>query len=97
MFSMELCIVVFFCFVPFNSSVRTSLIPCDANHLAKNLPIPLINQWPALETYNNQQDVKLFRRFDCVSLSVKPCHCRVAGSHPELGMLKEAQDDVIMI
>ncbi|XP_075890346.1 RUN domain-containing protein 3A [Nelusetta ayraudi] len=40
----------------------TSLIPCDANHLAKNLPIPLINQWPALETYNNQQDVKLFRR-----------------------------------
>uniref|UniRef100_A0A3Q2QFW8 RUN domain-containing protein 3A n=1 Tax=Fundulus heteroclitus TaxID=8078 RepID=A0A3Q2QFW8_FUNHE len=42
----------------------TSLIPCDSNHLAKNLPIPLINQWPTLEPYNIQEDMKLFRRFD---------------------------------
>ncbi|TKS89833.1 RUN domain-containing protein 3A [Collichthys lucidus] len=40
----------------------TSLIPCDSNHLAKNLSIPLVNQWPALQPYNNQDDVKLFRR-----------------------------------
>ncbi|XP_027139138.1 RUN domain-containing protein 3A [Larimichthys crocea] len=40
----------------------TSLIPCDSNHLAKNLSIPLVNQWPALQSYNNQDDVKLFRR-----------------------------------
>ncbi|CAK6971004.1 RUN domain-containing protein 3A isoform X2 [Scomber scombrus] len=39
----------------------TSLIPCDSNHLAKNLSIPLVNQWPALQPYNNE-DVKLFRR-----------------------------------
>ncbi|XP_056900045.1 RUN domain-containing protein 3A-like isoform X3 [Takifugu flavidus] len=38
----------------------TSLIPCDPNHLSKNLSIPLINQWPTLEPYNNE--VKLFRR-----------------------------------
>ncbi|KAM7370859.1 hypothetical protein PAMP_010373 [Pampus punctatissimus] len=40
----------------------TSLIPCDSNHLAKNLSIPLVNQWPALQSYNNEKDVKLFRR-----------------------------------
>ncbi|XP_035000737.1 RUN domain-containing protein 3A [Hippoglossus stenolepis] len=40
----------------------TSLIPCDSNHLAKNLSIPLINQWPVLQPYNNQENVKLFRR-----------------------------------
>ncbi|KAJ4940919.1 hypothetical protein JOQ06_027210, partial [Pogonophryne albipinna] len=40
----------------------TSLIPCDSNHLAKNLTIPLVNQWPAIQIYNNQDDVKLFRR-----------------------------------
>ncbi|XP_044034442.1 RUN domain-containing protein 3A isoform X2 [Siniperca chuatsi] len=40
----------------------TSLIPCDSNHLAKNLSIPLVNQWPTLQPYNNQDDVKLFRR-----------------------------------
>lgn len=44
--------------------VRTSLIPCDSNHLAKNLSIPLVNQWPALQPYNNKEDVKLFRRSD---------------------------------
>ncbi|XP_026207374.1 RUN domain-containing protein 3A isoform X2 [Anabas testudineus] len=38
------------------------LIPCDSSHLAKNLSIPLINQWPVLQQYNNQEDVKLFRR-----------------------------------
>ncbi|TDG98072.1 hypothetical protein EPR50_G00214190 [Perca flavescens] len=40
----------------------TSLIPCDSNHLAKNISIPLINQWPTLQPYNSQEDVKLFRR-----------------------------------
>ncbi|XP_061911693.1 RUN domain-containing protein 3A-like [Entelurus aequoreus] len=40
----------------------TSLIPCDANHLAKNLTIPLVNQWPLLEPYSSQDDLKLFRR-----------------------------------
>uniref|UniRef100_A0A668VJ35 RUN domain-containing protein 3A n=1 Tax=Oreochromis aureus TaxID=47969 RepID=A0A668VJ35_OREAU len=41
----------------------TSLIPCDSNHLAKNLSIPLVNQWPTLEPFDSQEDVKLFRRF----------------------------------
>ncbi|XP_034049501.1 RUN domain-containing protein 3A [Thalassophryne amazonica] len=40
----------------------TRLIPCDSNHLAKNLSIPLVNQWPTLQPFNNQQDAKLFRR-----------------------------------
>ncbi|KAG5854789.1 RUN domain-containing protein 3A-like [Anguilla rostrata] len=40
----------------------TNLIPCDSNHLAKDLSIPLVNQWPSLQTFNNQEDVKLFRR-----------------------------------
>ncbi|XP_017289743.1 RUN domain-containing protein 3A [Kryptolebias marmoratus] len=40
----------------------TSLIPCDSNHLAKNLSIPLINQWSTLEPYGSQDDMKLFRR-----------------------------------
>ncbi|XP_071383798.1 RUN domain-containing protein 3A isoform X3 [Centroberyx affinis] len=40
----------------------TSLIPCDSNHLAKNLSIPLVNQWPTLQPYNNKDEVKLFRR-----------------------------------
>ncbi|XP_075949106.1 RUN domain-containing protein 3A isoform X1 [Anarhichas minor] len=40
----------------------TSLIPCDSKHLAKHLSIPLVNQWPALQPYNSQDDVKLFRR-----------------------------------
>ncbi|KAL0984471.1 hypothetical protein UPYG_G00141970 [Umbra pygmaea] len=38
----------------------TSLIPCDSNRLAKNLSIPLINQWQ--QPYNNHDDGKLFRR-----------------------------------
>uniref|UniRef100_A0A3Q4GVJ0 RUN domain-containing protein 3A n=1 Tax=Neolamprologus brichardi TaxID=32507 RepID=A0A3Q4GVJ0_NEOBR len=40
----------------------TSLIPCDSNHLAKNLSIPLVNQWPTLEPFDSQEDMKLFRR-----------------------------------
>ncbi|XP_049616013.1 RUN domain-containing protein 3A isoform X1 [Syngnathus scovelli] len=40
----------------------TSLIPCDTSHLAKNLTIPLVNQWPLLEPYNSQDHVKLLRR-----------------------------------
>lgn len=63
--------------------VRTSLIPCDSSHLAKNLSIPLINQWPAMEPYNNQQDVKLFRRFHSV-FSVKLCTGGDAECHLEL-------------
>uniref|UniRef100_A0A674CNA1 RUN domain-containing protein 3A n=1 Tax=Salmo trutta TaxID=8032 RepID=A0A674CNA1_SALTR len=50
----------------------TSLIPCDSNILAKNLSIPLVNQWQ--QPYNNHDDGKLFRRCDhilpakCLSL-----------------------------
>ncbi|KAF7664974.1 hypothetical protein LDENG_00158760 [Lucifuga dentata] len=40
----------------------TSLIPCDSSHLAKNISIPLVNQWPMLQPYNDQEEVKLFRR-----------------------------------
>ncbi|MBN3312041.1 RUN3A protein, partial [Atractosteus spatula] len=40
----------------------TGLIPCDSNNLSKEMTIPLVNQWPSLRTYNNQEDVKLFRR-----------------------------------
>ncbi|XP_061612806.1 RUN domain-containing protein 3A [Phyllopteryx taeniolatus] len=40
----------------------TCLIPCDASHLAKDLTIPLLNQWPLREPYDSQDHVKLFRR-----------------------------------
>lgn len=40
----------------------TSLIPCDPSHLVKNLPIPLVNQWPSLHSYKSQEDVRMFRR-----------------------------------
>ncbi|KAL4659242.1 RUN domain-containing protein 3A-like [Arapaima gigas] len=40
----------------------TALIPCDSSRLAKELPIPLVNQWPALQSCNNREDSKLFRR-----------------------------------
>ncbi|XP_064842852.1 RUN domain-containing protein 3A isoform X2 [Oncorhynchus masou masou] len=40
----------------------TALIPCDSSHLTKNLCIPLVNQWSSIRGYNNQGDVKLFRR-----------------------------------
>ncbi|XP_077595799.1 RUN domain-containing protein 3A [Stigmatopora nigra] len=40
----------------------TNLIPSDSSHLAKNLTIPLVNQWPLLDSYDNQNHVKLFRR-----------------------------------
>uniref|UniRef100_A0A3B3RGP6 RUN domain-containing protein 3A n=1 Tax=Paramormyrops kingsleyae TaxID=1676925 RepID=A0A3B3RGP6_9TELE len=39
-----------------------SLIPCDSSHLNKELTIPLVNQWPSSQAFNNQEDVKLFRR-----------------------------------
>ncbi|XP_077359037.1 RUN domain-containing protein 3A isoform X2 [Festucalex cinctus] len=32
------------------------------SHLAKDLTIPLVNQWPLLEPYDSQDHVKLFRR-----------------------------------
>ncbi|MED6264587.1 RUN domain-containing protein 3A, partial [Characodon lateralis] len=38
----------------------SALVPCDSSHLAKDLSIPLINQWSTIT--NNQGDVKLFRR-----------------------------------
>ncbi|XP_068434035.1 RUN domain-containing protein 3A isoform X3 [Clinocottus analis] len=38
----------------------SALMPCDSSHLAKDLSIPLVNQWSAIS--NNQGDVKLFRR-----------------------------------
>uniref|UniRef100_A0A4W5P8D4 RUN domain containing 3A n=1 Tax=Hucho hucho TaxID=62062 RepID=A0A4W5P8D4_9TELE len=41
----------------------TALIPCDSSHLTKDLSIPLVNQWPSIQGYNNQGDVKLFRRY----------------------------------
>ncbi|KPP59303.1 RUN domain-containing protein 3A-like [Scleropages formosus] len=40
----------------------TSLIPCDSNHLSKEIAIPLINQWPSARTFNKEEEVKLFRR-----------------------------------
>ncbi|XP_056262359.1 RUN domain-containing protein 3A isoform X1 [Pseudoliparis swirei] len=38
----------------------SALMPCDSSHLAKDLSIPLVNQWSTIS--NNQGDVKLFRR-----------------------------------
>ncbi|CAG5897318.1 unnamed protein product [Menidia menidia] len=38
----------------------STLMPCDSTNLAKDLSIPLVNQWSAIT--NNQGDVKLFRR-----------------------------------
>uniref|UniRef100_A0AAQ4Q535 RUN domain containing 3Aa n=1 Tax=Gasterosteus aculeatus aculeatus TaxID=481459 RepID=A0AAQ4Q535_GASAC len=38
----------------------SALVPCDSSHLAKDLSIPLVNQWSVIT--NNQSDVKLFRR-----------------------------------
>lgn len=38
----------------------SSLMPCDASQLSKDLSIPLVNQWCTVA--NNQGDVKLFRR-----------------------------------
>ncbi|XP_015230332.1 PREDICTED: RUN domain-containing protein 3A isoform X3 [Cyprinodon variegatus] len=38
----------------------SALMPCDSSHLAKDLSVPLINQWSSIQ--NNQCDVKLFRR-----------------------------------
>ncbi|XP_046902956.1 RUN domain-containing protein 3A-like [Hypomesus transpacificus] len=40
----------------------TSLIPCDSNHLSKDLSIPLVNQWPVLQPFNNHEEGKLFHR-----------------------------------
>ncbi|KPP73119.1 RUN domain-containing protein 3A-like [Scleropages formosus] len=39
----------------------TALIPCDSSRLAKELPIPLVNQWPSRQPCNNREDSKLFR------------------------------------
>lgn len=41
---------------------RTSLIPGESHPLSKDLSIPLVNQWPSLQNYNNQEDSKLYHR-----------------------------------
>ncbi|XP_046710870.1 RUN domain-containing protein 3A [Silurus meridionalis] len=38
----------------------TSLIPGEANPLSKDISIPLVNQWPSLHTYNNQEESQLY-------------------------------------
>ncbi|XP_056101794.1 RUN domain-containing protein 3A isoform X2 [Rhinichthys klamathensis goyatoka] len=40
----------------------TSLIPGESHPLSKDLSIPLVNQWPSLHKYNNQEDRKLYHR-----------------------------------
>uniref|UniRef100_A0AAR2JLJ2 RUN domain-containing protein 3A n=1 Tax=Pygocentrus nattereri TaxID=42514 RepID=A0AAR2JLJ2_PYGNA len=40
----------------------TRLIPGESHPLSKDMSIPLVNQWPSLHTYNNQEDSKLYRR-----------------------------------
>ncbi|XP_062859945.1 RUN domain-containing protein 3A [Trichomycterus rosablanca] len=40
----------------------TNLIPGESHPLSKDMSIPLVNQWPSLHTYNNQEDCKLYRR-----------------------------------
>lgn len=47
-------------------SSSSALMPCDSSHLAKDLSIPLVNQWSTIT--DNQGDVKLFRRYTCVSV-----------------------------
>ncbi|XP_063077423.1 RUN domain-containing protein 3A [Engraulis encrasicolus] len=39
----------------------TGLIPCDPQQLSKDLPVPLVNQWPSLSPFNNENHDK-FRR-----------------------------------
>ncbi|KAL6474893.1 hypothetical protein MHYP_G00159330 [Metynnis hypsauchen] len=38
----------------------TRLIPGESHPLSKDMSIPLVNQWPSLHTYNNQEDSKLY-------------------------------------
>uniref|UniRef100_A0A4W4HAD4 RUN domain-containing protein n=1 Tax=Electrophorus electricus TaxID=8005 RepID=A0A4W4HAD4_ELEEL len=40
----------------------TSLIPGEPHPLSKDMSIPLVNQWPSLHTYNNQEERKHYRR-----------------------------------
>ncbi|XP_030649593.1 RUN domain-containing protein 3A isoform X2 [Chanos chanos] len=40
----------------------SALIPCESSHLTKDLSIPLVNQWPSIQSVSDQRDVKLFRR-----------------------------------
>uniref|UniRef100_A0A3P8RQ75 RUN domain-containing protein 3A n=1 Tax=Amphiprion percula TaxID=161767 RepID=A0A3P8RQ75_AMPPE len=50
----------------------SALMPCDSSHLAKDLSIPLVNQWSTIT--NNQGDVKLFRRCSAAHLqSLSSC------------------------
>ncbi|KAK5856033.1 hypothetical protein PBY51_007656 [Eleginops maclovinus] len=46
----------------------SALMPCDTSHLAKDLSIPLVNQWSTIP--NNHGDVKLFRRRSFHSLEL---------------------------
>lgn len=45
---------------PSDPPPRSALIPCDSSHLAKEVSIPLVHDWPTVP--NNQGDVQLFRR-----------------------------------
>ncbi|XP_041087641.1 RUN domain-containing protein 3A-like [Polyodon spathula] len=40
----------------------TGLIPCDSSHLSKERTIPQVNQWTGLGAFNNEEDIKLYRR-----------------------------------
>ncbi|CAL8274527.1 unnamed protein product [Lota lota] len=44
----------------------SGLIPCESNHLSKEISIPLVNQWSTIN--NSQGDIKLFRRRSFPSL-----------------------------
>ncbi|CAL8304355.1 unnamed protein product [Merluccius merluccius] len=44
----------------------SALIPCESNHLSKEISIPLVNQWSTIN--NSQGDIKLFRRRSFPSL-----------------------------
>ncbi|XP_039595860.1 RUN domain-containing protein 3A-like [Polypterus senegalus] len=40
----------------------TGLIPCDSNHLSKEMTIPLASQWSSLGAFSGEEDVKVYRR-----------------------------------
>ncbi|CAL8310901.1 unnamed protein product [Arctogadus glacialis] len=44
----------------------SGLIPCESNHLSKEISIPQVNQWTTIN--NSQGDIKLFRRRSFPSL-----------------------------
>ncbi|XP_051775022.1 RUN domain-containing protein 3A-like isoform X2 [Erpetoichthys calabaricus] len=40
----------------------TGLIPCDSNHLSKEMTIPLASQWSSLGAFSGEEEVKVYRR-----------------------------------